>query len=83
MPLSIKDAATEERVRALAAATGESLTTAIRKAAEERLQRVKRGEGRRLIEDIAEISSHCAALPDRDRRTAEEILGYDDRGLPS
>lgn len=29
------------------------------------------------------ISRHCAALPVLDSRSAEEILGYDERGLPS
>ena len=28
------------------------------------------------------IKSHCASLPMLDTRTAGEILGYDDNGLP-
>ncbi len=28
-----------------------------------------------------EIARRCAALPDLDRRTDEEIVGYDERGL--
>ena len=39
MPLNIKDPAFEKVVRELAAATGETLTAAVHRAAEERLQR--------------------------------------------
>jgi hypothetical protein len=35
-----------------------------------------------LTEQILAISKHCAALPDRDLRSTEEILGYDERGVP-
>ena len=40
MPLNIKDPNTEKVVRELAAITGEAVTTAVRRAAEERLQRI-------------------------------------------
>jgi antitoxin VapB len=84
MALNIKDPATEKRVRELAAATGETVTMAIRRAAEERLQRIRRDRGGRdLVEKLMEIARHCAALPDLDRRTADEILGYDEQGLPT
>ncbi len=81
--LNIKDAATERSIRELAAATGDGLTMTIRKAVEERLQRVRASaKGRSLREDILQIGSHCAALPDLDLRPADEILDYDDHGLP-
>jgi antitoxin VapB len=83
MPLNIKDAATEKSVRELAALTGETVTTAVRGAAEERLLRVRRRQtGRSLAAEIVEIGERCASLPDFDTRTADEILGYDKRGLP-
>ena len=83
MPINIKDPAAEKFVRELAAAAGESVTTAIRRAAEERLQRVRRQQsGRNLAAEILEIGRRCAALPDLDARTADEILGYDEYGLP-
>jgi antitoxin VapB len=83
MPLNIKDPVAEKFVRELAAAAGESVTTAVRRAAEERLQRVRRRQsGRSLAVEILEIGRRCAALPDRDLRTADEILGYDEYGLP-
>ena len=83
MALNIKDPAAEKFVRELAAATGESVTTAVRRAAEERLQRVRRQRaGRNLAAEILEIGRRCAALPDLDARTADEIIGYDEHGLP-
>ena len=84
MPLNIKDARTEAAVRELAAVAGETVTTAVHRAAEERLRRVRRDRaGRSLAEELLEIGRRCASLPDLDRRTADEILGYDEHGLPS
>ncbi len=84
MPLNIKDPATERSVRELAALTGETVTTAVQRAAEERLQRVRRARaGRSLADEIMEIGKRCAELPDLDRRSADEILGYDEHGLPT
>jgi antitoxin VapB len=84
MALNIKDPATEKLVRELADCTGETMTTAIRHAAEQRLQRVRqRLSGRRLSEELMAIGKRCAALPDFDTRSADEIIGYDEDGLPS
>jgi antitoxin VapB len=82
-PLNIKDPVTEKIVRELAAVTGESVTAAIRRAAEERLQLVGRQQaGRSLVAEILEIGKRCAALPDLDTRPADEIFDYDEHGLP-
>ncbi len=84
MALNIKDPVTEKSVRELASATGETVTMAVRKAAEERLARVRRERpGGGLAAEIMEIGRRCAALPDLDTRNADEILGYDEWGLPS
>jgi antitoxin VapB len=84
MSLNIKDPATDKVVRELASITGEGVTVAVRKAAEERLQRVRRRKaGRNLAAELLEIGAHCAALPTLDSRSADEILGYDENGLPS
>jgi len=32
--------------------------------------------------DASKEDPDCATLPVRDARSAEEIIGYDDRGLP-
>ena len=88
--LEVSEAATEESafdrdglVRELAAATGEGLTEAVRRAVEERLLRVRRDRGRGgLKEDLLAIGAHCAALPEIDDRAPDVILGYDEHGLP-
>lgn len=83
MALSIKDPKTERLARNLAQLTGESITTATRRAIEERLRRVG-GQSRRaaLLEEMAEIRRRWSAMPVLDERTPEEILGYDKHGLP-
>jgi antitoxin VapB len=83
MPLSIKDPETERLARELSRRTGESITVATRKALQERLRRV-RGVERKplLVADLAAIRRRCAELPVLDPRVPEEIIGYDERGLP-
>jgi antitoxin VapB len=83
MALSIKDPETERLARNLARLTGENITTATKRAIEERLRRVA-GQSRRaaLLEDMADIRRRWAAMPVLDDRTPEEILGYDEHGLP-
>ncbi|HET6520963.1 MAG TPA: type II toxin-antitoxin system VapB family antitoxin [Geminicoccaceae bacterium] len=83
MALNIKSAKADRLARTLAARTGETITQAVERALEERLMRE---EGRRaspsLEEEILEIARRCASLPDLDTRSADEILGYDENGLP-
>lgn len=84
MPLSIKHDEADRLARDLARITGESLTEAVLNALRERLQRQRaRGRKTRLKEELLEIGRRCAALPTMDHRRADEIVGYDDRGLPS
>ena len=83
MALNIKHPDADRLARALAERTGETITETVIKALRERLAREEgRGTLPNLREEILAIGRRCAALPDRDRRTAEEILGYDERGLP-
>jgi antitoxin VapB len=83
MALSLKDPETDRLARAVAALTGESLTTAVRKALAERLERERllRGEVADLAARIRQIGEHCARLPDFDTRTPDEIIGYDENGM--
>jgi antitoxin VapB len=83
MPLSIKDPETESLARELARRTGESITEATRRALEDRLRRVA-GARRAplLLEELASIRKRVAALPILDRRSPDEILDYDETGLP-
>lgn len=83
MAISLKDPETDRLARAVAALTGESLTGAVRKALAERLERerLRRGAAPDLAERLRKIGEHCAALPDLDTRTPDEIIGYDDTGM--
>jgi antitoxin VapB len=83
MALSVKDKETDRLAREVAALTGETLTDAIRKALAERLERerLRRGQSNRVADRLMEIGKHCAALPDIDARSADEILGYDETGM--
>jgi len=83
MALNIKNAQADELARALAARTGQSITDAVVNALREQ---PKRETGRRLAprltEELRAICERCAALPDRDKRSPEEIIGFDEHGLP-
>lgn len=81
MSLNIKAPRVHDLARELAERRGTTLTSAVEAALEEALAR----EGRpadRVRERLDAISRHCAGLPRLDHRTADEILGYDERGLP-
>lgn len=84
MTLNIKDAETDRLARELAAATGESITVAARRALEERLQRVRARAAvqptRHLLDELVERGRSRRL---KDTRTSEEIVGYDEHGLPT
>jgi antitoxin VapB len=83
MAISLKDRETDRLAREVAALTGETPTQAIRKALAERLERerLRRGQPADLAERLGAIGEHCASLPDFDRRTPNEIVGYDETGM--
>ena len=83
MALNIRNAEAERLAAELAKQTGETKTEAVTKALRDRLARVRRQRSRRRLADELEvIAEHCASLPVIDARSADEILGYDERGLP-
>jgi antitoxin VapB len=87
MALFIKNPTVERSARKLARLTGETLTEATLRAIQERLTRIQpernaRRVSSKLEKDLLRIAHQCAALPDLDTRTADEILGYDSEGLP-
>ena len=83
MSLNIKHPDADKLARALANKTGESITQAVIIALKERLLRE---EGRNLptslTEELLKIAQRCSHLPDLDRRSPDEILGYDQHGIP-
>ncbi len=83
MALNIRSAETEALAAELARLTGETKTEAVTTAVRDRLERVKRERHRRsLADELDAIGKQCAALPVLDSRTPDEILGYDEHGLP-
>jgi antitoxin VapB len=83
MALSIKDIETERLAKALAEKTGETITMATRRALEERLRRVVSSDRRDILrEELAASRKRWAKMPVLDSRSADEILGYDENGLP-
>jgi antitoxin VapB len=84
MALNIKSPETDRLARELAALTGESITTAVTRALEERLalERRARDAGKKelLRERLREIQAVFAEAPVLDDRPAEELLGYNERG---
>jgi len=84
MPISIKNEATERLARKLADLTGETLTGAIQAALAERYERLKRARSKRsLATELTEIALRCARRPLVSSLTDDEILGYDDSGVPT
>ena len=83
MALSIRNPEAERLAREVARRTGETLTGAIVTALEERLRRLDgRTTPRRLADELDEIALRCAALPVLDDRSEDEILGYNELGIP-
>jgi antitoxin VapB len=83
MPISIKSLETERLARELASRTGESLTGAIQKSLEERLERLKQQRRSPLLStQLEDILRRVDQLPILDSRTPDEIVGYDEHGLP-
>ena len=83
MALNIRNPEAEELAETLAELTGETKTQVVTKAPRDRLERVRRRlSGRRLADELDEIALHSASLPVLDARDADEILGYDEFGLP-
>ena len=85
MDLSIKSPEVERKVRQLAAVTGESITSVIMIAVDEQLKREERRRESKqfLIDDLMAIAKHCASLPVLDDRSEDEIIGWDENGLPT
>ena len=83
MALNIRNAETERLAAELALLTGRTKTEAVTEAIRDRLERMRRERsGRSLVDELDEIGRRCAKLPVRDGRSADEILGYDEHGVP-
>lgn len=84
MPLSIKDPEADRLAREVARITGETITQAVVTSLRDRLEkeRARRRNIEAVVEDARAIADHFASLPVLDDRPEDEILGYDEHGLP-
>lgn len=83
MAFSIKNDDADRLARRLAETTGESLTEAVLVALRERLQREEAKRHLGVADRLRRLATEVAAMPVMDRRPADEILGYDEHGLPA
>lgn len=85
MSVTIDRPDTNRLLRELIATTGESESDAVNRALRERLtrEREKRAQPQPLAEKLLRIGRECAALPVLDDRPAEDILGYNENGMPA
>jgi antitoxin VapB len=83
MHLNIKNDEAHKLASELAQLTGESLTSAVTLALRERLARERRrSRTDRVAASLMKIGGEFAALADTGQ-SPDEILGYDDHGLPT
>lgn len=81
--LNIKDPEAHRLARALADATGESMTAAVVQALRERLERVQGARSAGLADRLLLIGKDCARHLREPYRSADHAeLLYDERGLP-
>jgi antitoxin VapB len=83
MALSIKTEEADRLARELAAATHETLTEAVTVALRERLERVRGRQRADIVSLLDRLVVEYNAQPVQDTRSAEEIIGYDETGLPT
>ncbi|HEX2589942.1 MAG TPA: type II toxin-antitoxin system VapB family antitoxin [Rhizomicrobium sp.] len=86
MALHIISPEADKLARKLAKQNGESITDAVINALKERLARTdakKVGDREKRKAEIRDILKRMDTYPVLDNRTPDEILGYDQNGLPS
>ncbi|MDZ7734193.1 MAG: type II toxin-antitoxin system VapB family antitoxin [Acidimicrobiia bacterium] len=80
MALSIKSDRADRLARDLASLTGESITDAVVASLEARLELERRRRRPAGLGDIVDRFGRLAVIDDRE---PDEILGYDEHGLPA
>lgn len=85
MTLNIKNPATVALADELARRQGITKTAAIHQALSERLHRLGYNDTaqERLLGELRAIRERVGRLPELDTRTDEEIVGYDEFGIPN
>ncbi len=81
MAVLIKDPEADRIIRELASRTGETITEAVKKAAQQRLAQLAPRRGRIDRAKLREAQAYFDALPRlNEQLTGDEILGYNDEG---
>lgn len=86
MGLSIKNEDVERMVREIATRRGVSMTEALRQVLGEEVERqrlAREADIKAKVQAVREIARRVAAMPDVSVLTDDEILGYDENGIPS
>jgi antitoxin VapB len=81
----IKRPSTVAKIRKLAKRTGETLTDAVERSVEERLAKLappRRKKGYVDRKKLGDLLRYFDSLPIDDPRSPEEIIGYDEHGVP-
>jgi antitoxin VapB len=81
MSLNVKDPEAHRLARAIAEATGETMTRAVTEALRERYERLQGRRGKPSIEELLAIGRRAAAHAKRPYVDHGELL-YDEHGLP-
>jgi antitoxin VapB len=85
MALNIRDPEAHRLAREVARATGETMTEAVKTALRERLARVQQdmnAEQQARFDDIMDFARRWREAPVVDPRPLDEIVAYDEHGLP-
>ena len=87
MAILIRNEETEAKIRRLAKRTGQTLTSAVDRAVDAELAKLgppprRRKKGRIDRKKLAELLKYFDSLPVDDPRPHEEIIGYDQCGVP-
>lgn len=82
MALPIKNPEADQLARELASRAGMDSTEDVVWALREQLRRAPKLSSNTLADELLAIGRRCAALPILDARTADELVGYDENGLP-
>ena len=82
--LNIKHPEVDRLARLLAQQLNETITEVVLDALREKMLREQGKSAVNELEDeLLAISQRCASLPDKDIRSPDDILGYDQYGLPN
>jgi antitoxin VapB len=83
MALNIKNPEADRLARELAGLTGESITDSVIAAMKDRIarERARRGYDA-LRHEVRRIRERYRRLPVLDDRAADDVIGYDDAGVP-